>query len=96
MDNKADLYKVTMNENTQRFEVQTGSEVAFIDYRWYQDKLNLLYVFVPVPYRGKGISEILIKHALEFATHKKVKVSVYCPYIAKYIRLHPEYQHLLD
>lgn len=90
------LHSVIHNEEDQRFEIPAGDEYAYIDYRWYQGILVLLYIFVPEPFRGKGLSEKLMKHALEFAKEKEVKIKVYCPYIGKYIKLHPEYQSLLE
>ena len=85
-----------MDEADQRFEVQVDNDVAYIDYRWYQDKLILLYIYVPVPFRGKGVSNVLLQHALEYAKSKGVKIQIYCPYIAKYVRTHPEYHDLLE
>ena len=86
---------VTINEAERRFETPAGDEMAYIDFRWYKDTLVLLYVFVPVPYRGKGLSQALIEFALRYATEKNVKITVYCAYIARYLRLHPEYDHLM-
>lgn len=94
--NIAEKYTVLLNEPELRFEVSLDGEIAYIDYRWYQDKLILLYVFVPAQYRGKGVSNVLIRHALEYAKNKDVKINIYCPYIAKYVRMHPEYQELLE
>lgn len=87
---------VTINETEQRFEIRTGDETAFIDFRWYRETLVLLYVFVPPAYRGKGYSQALIEYALNYAKEKNVKVTVYCSYIARYMRMHPEYDYLLD
>ena len=94
--NLTEKYIVHLDEKDQRFEVPLDDEVAYIDYRWYDGRLMLLYVYVPVPYRGKGISNVLIRHALEYAKSKGVKINIYCPYIAKYVRTHPEYHELLD
>lgn len=94
--NLTEKYSVHLDEKDQRFEVTLDDEVAYIDYRWYDGRLMLLYVYVPVPYRGKGISNVLIRHALEYARSKGVKINIYCPYIAKYVRTHPEYHDLLD
>ena len=93
--NPANQYIVTLNENDFRFEVPTLDGIAYVDYRWSGDILVLLYIFVPVSFRGKGISSILLEHVLSYATEKKVKIKVFCPYIAKYIRMHPEHQGLL-
>lgn len=90
-------YKVTIDEEDQRFEINTeDGETAYIDYRWYNDTLVLLYIYVPIPYRGKGLSHRLNQFALDYAKEKGVKVKVYCPYIAKYIRTHPQYEVMLE
>ena len=67
-----------------------GDEAAYIDYQFHQDKLVLLYVYVPIPYRGKGYSKALIEFAMQYARDRNVKVDVYCSFIARYMRLHPE------
>lgn len=93
--NPANQYIVTLNETDFRFEVPTKDGIAYIDYRWSGEILMLLYIFVPVSFRGKGISSVLLEHVLNYAIEKKVKIKVFCPYIAKYIRMHPEHQGLL-
>lgn len=92
----ANQYIVTLNETDSRFEVPTKDGIAYIDYRWSSEILMLLYIFVPVSFRGKGISSVLLEHVLNYAIEKKVQIKVFCPYIAKYIRLHPEHQVLLS
>ena len=94
--NLTEKYKVLHDEKDFKFYVQIEQDEAYIDYRWYQDKLILLYIFVPPPFRGKGISNVLIQHALQFAREKGAKINIYCPYIAKYVRSHPEYHDLLE
>jgi hypothetical protein len=93
--NDTKKYTVVINEGSNQFEIRLEDDVAYIDYKWYNEMLILLYIFVPVPYRGKNISTILIRYALDHAREKGVKIKVFCPYIAKYIRMHPEYQDLL-
>jgi predicted GNAT family acetyltransferase len=92
----ADSYIVTQNETDFRFEVSTKDGIAYVDYRWSGEILNLLYIFVPVSHRGKGISSVLLEYVLNYAREKKVKIKVFCPYIARYIRMHPEHQDLMN
>ena len=94
--NLANQYIVTLNEADLRFEVPTKDGMAYVDYRWSGEILLLLYIFVPVSFRGKGISSVLLEHVLNYAKEKKVKIKVFCPYIAKYIRMHPEHQELVN
>lgn len=91
----ADAYTVSINEATKRFEVHTEGEDSYIDFRWYEDRLVLLYIYVPPLFRGKGVSQSLIEFALQTAREKNLKVQVYCPYIAKYIRMHSQHHDLM-
>lgn len=87
---------IIMNETTHRFELRHEDDIAYIDYRWYNKTLILLYIFVPVAFRGKGLSTPLMKYALHYAKENGVKIKVFCPYISRYIRTHPEYEELLE
>jgi predicted GNAT family acetyltransferase len=81
--------KVTVNEKRNRFETPAGDETAYIDYQYHQGRLVLLYVYVPIPYRGKGYSKALIEFALQYAREHNARVDVYCSFIARYMQLHP-------
>jgi len=87
--------QVSVNESAKRFELQAGEETAYIDFAWQHDILNLLYVYVPIPFRGKGYSTVLIEYALKYAREKNVKIKVYCSYINGYLRRHPEHHDLM-
>lgn len=87
---------VTMNEAAQRFETPVGDELAYLDYRWYKKNIAFMHTFVPETGRGKGYSSALAKYALEYARSRKLKIMIYCPFVAKYIKQHPEYNDLID
>lgn len=89
-------FEIVNNEKRLRFETKVGEEFAYIDYRWYKGDIAFMHTFVPEEGRGKRISSALAKYALEHAREKKLKIMVYCPYIAKYIKEHPEYEFLID
>lgn len=89
-------FVIINNEKRLRFETKIETEFGYIDYRWYKGDNAFMHTFVPVEGRGKGISSALAKFALEFAKEKKLKIMVYCPFIAKYIKEHPEYEPLID
>jgi predicted GNAT family acetyltransferase len=88
--------EVRVNEAGRRFEIQLDGETAYIDYRWHHETLVLLYVYVPMSHRGKGISNILIEFAMRYARENQVKLKVYCSYINGYLRRHPEHHELLS
>jgi uncharacterized protein len=95
MNNTRQL-NIVNNENKSRFEIKLADDYAFVDYRQGKDILELMYIFVPVAYRGKGIAEELIKYVLDEALANNRKIVVYCSWIAGYVRSHPEYHSLLQ
>jgi predicted GNAT family acetyltransferase len=84
------------NTERSRFETEINGEFAYVEYRFYNDDIALMHTFVPESARGKGISSALAKFALEYVKEKKLKLIVYCPFIAKYIEQHREYEPLID
>ncbi|HMK26235.1 MAG TPA: GNAT family N-acetyltransferase [Chitinophagaceae bacterium] len=84
------------NTERSRFETEINGEFAYVEYRFYKDDMALMHTFVPESARGKGISSALAKFTLEYIKEKKLKLIVYCPFIAKYIKQHPEYEPLID
>jgi predicted GNAT family acetyltransferase len=86
---------IRINESSKRFELAAGDEMAYIDFAWHRDLLVLLFIYIPIPSRGKGYSSRLIEFAMGHAREKNVKVNVHCSYINRYLRLHPEHHDLL-
>jgi predicted GNAT family acetyltransferase len=87
---------ITNNTKRSRFETKINEEFAYVDYRFYKDDIALMHTFVSESARGKGISSALAKFALEYARGQNLKLIVYCPVIAKYIKQHTEYETLID
>lgn len=88
---------IVNNEKQSRFEVKLDDgEYAFLEYRWYKGDLALMHTVVPEDKQGQGIASQLAKHALAFARREKLKIMVYCPYVAAYLKKHPEYNDLVD
>ena len=84
------------NTKLSRFETEINGAFAFVDYRFYKGDLAFMHTFVPESARGKGIAPALAKFVLDYAKEQNLKIMVYCPTIAKYIKLHPEYESLVD
>jgi predicted GNAT family acetyltransferase len=84
------------NEKHRRFETEINGKLAYVEYSFYKDDIVLMHTFVPESARGKGIAATLAKFVLEYAEKKKIKIIVQCSFIATYIKLHPEYESLID
>lgn len=88
--------EIINNEKLQRFESQLDDAFAFIEYRWLKGDMVLMHTLVPEAHEGKGVAGSLAKFALEYARNKNLKVIVYCPYVAAYLKRHPEYNDVVD
>jgi uncharacterized protein len=77
-----------------RFELEQEGHTAALDYTLAGDVLALLETEVPEALRGSGIASLLAKTALEYAREHHLKVDVTCPFVAGYLKTHPEYEDL--
>ena len=55
-----------------------------------------MHTVVPEALSGKGHASALAHHALQWAKEHKKKVMVYCPFVAAYLKKHPEFNPLID
>jgi uncharacterized protein len=85
----ADL-NIDNNAVASRFEIRVNGGLAVLDYRIEGSTIFLLYVEVPGSEQGRGIASRLSRAALEFSRDSGLKVVPRCPFIAAYMRRHPE------
>jgi len=85
----ADL-NIHNNAFASRFEALVNGGLAVLDYRIDGSMIFLLHVEVPASEQGRGIASRLSKAALEFSRDNALKVVPRCPFVAAYMRRHPE------
>jgi uncharacterized protein len=85
----------TDNEARSRYELTMEGAVAFIDHVREGDAVAFMHTEVPDSMEGKGVGSKLVKGALEDARRRGFKVVPRCPFVAKYIERHPEYQDIV-
>ena len=84
------------NPAAERYEAQVDGAVAGeAFYKLDPGRIVFLHTEVDPEYEGRGIGSLLAKDALEDARAKGLRVVARCPFFARYIRHHPEYQDLL-
>jgi predicted GNAT family acetyltransferase len=71
-------------------------ELATLQYRFYKNDIALMHTEVSEKLSGKGLASALAKYGLEWAKEHNKKVMVYCPFVASYLKKHPEYNFLVD
>ena len=89
-----DSSSVRDNPSRQRFELQVGDRLAFLDYRRHGAALALVHAEVPRELEGRGIGSALVRGSLELARTAGERVLPQCPFVARFMERHPEYEDL--
>jgi predicted GNAT family acetyltransferase len=86
---------ITDHAAASRFELTIGDAIAFVDYRRAGAVLVLTHAEVPPQLEGRGVGSRLVQAVLELLRARGERVVPRCPFIARYIERHPQYQDLL-
>ena len=90
------MSRVTDNEALCRFELDLdGGGIGLIDYYRIGVVRVLTHAEVPHALRGRGIGARLTAGTLELIRAQGGQVVPRCPYVALFMRRHPEYDDLL-
>jgi predicted GNAT family acetyltransferase len=87
---------VTDNAAAHRFEVELDGDVAFAEYRLKPGQLVLPHTVVPPAFEGKGVASALARHAFGYAREHGLSVVPACPFMAGWVKKHPEAQDIVD
>jgi len=88
--------EVKNNEDEQQYEVKAEGHTAMLVYEREGNSITFLHTEVPPALEGHGIASMLAHTALEDARAQQLSVVPLCPFVASYIRRHPEYLSLLS
>ena len=87
---------VVHNPDQARYEVWADGELAgFVQYRPREGALNLFHTEIDGAFEGQGLGGRLARGALDGVREQGLAVVPSCPFIAGYIRRHPEYEDLV-
>ena len=87
---------VTDRPDQLRYEIEVDGELAgFLLYRREPGVLELVHTDVDPKWEGKGVGAALVQGALDDVRARGLKVRPYCPFVAAYIRRHPEYDDIV-
>ena len=88
--------RVTNHEAAHRYEAFVGDDLAgFITYRTEPGRVVLVHTETEQGFQGQGIGAALAAWALDDARARGLAVTPLCPFVASYIRHHPEYADLV-
>lgn len=87
--------RVVDNPDASQFEAHIEDHVALVSYIKHGDTIIFTHTEVPRELQGRGLANVLAKAVLDRARNERWRVVPRCPFIAKYIERHPEYQSLV-
>ncbi|OAD92219.1 acetyltransferase [Aequorivita soesokkakensis] len=87
--------KIKENKEKKRFEAEVENKLALIEYIRAEDKMYLTHTEVPSELEGKGIASSMAKQVLQQIKDENLKLVPLCPFIASYVKRHPEWKEIL-
>lgn len=88
-------YTLIDNKEAKQYEFHIDNFVPRIEYMKASDKIYLTHTEVPRGLEGKGVGGKLVKMVLEDIEQKKLKLVPLCPFVAAYIKRHPEWKRIV-
>jgi predicted GNAT family acetyltransferase len=87
---------VVRNDGKHRYEALVDGQVAgFAQYREQPGTIILWHTEVDPAFEGKGVASVLARWALDDVRSRGERVVPQCPFIASYLKRHPEYADLV-
>jgi hypothetical protein len=85
------------NPEKHRFELRVGGELAaFSEYNVLKTGLLFTHTEVLPTFEGRGIGSAMAQHALDEVRRRSQLAIPVCPFIAAFLRKHPDYQDLVS
>ncbi len=89
-------FELIHNEDGSQYEFHIEGRVAKIEYIRKQPKIYLTHTEVPSSLEKQGIGSQLVLKVLEELKVKKLAIVPLCPFVAAYIKKHPEWIEIVD
>ncbi len=87
---------ITHNAAKHQFEHHANGQVAVLVYLLRDGSIYLMHTEVPPSMGGTGVGKAMATAAFEYAKAEQLPVVVYCPFVAAYLKRHPELQELIQ
>lgn len=87
---------VSDNPALRRYELHVAGQLAgFAEYRSVRGRLIFTHTEIDPAFEGRGLGGRLAKGTLDDVRARGLVLTPLCPFIAAYIRRHPEYADLV-
>ena len=82
---------VTDNTSESRYEIKVDDAIAgIVEYRLHDDHITFTHAEVDDAHEGEGLGSTLARQVLDSAREAGLAVFPACPFIAEYIKRHPD------
>jgi predicted GNAT family acetyltransferase len=88
--------EVKRNDAHTRYELDVNGKLAVSEYNRLANAVMFTHTEVPEALEGRGIGNALLRGALDDVRAQGLQVIPLCPFVAAFIRRHPEYLELLS
>jgi predicted GNAT family acetyltransferase len=82
--------EVVLNDERSRFELEDEGATAFLEFERSGDTLTLVHTDVPERLEGHGVGTKLVRFAISYVKDNGLKVVPKCPFVASYLKRHPD------
>ncbi len=85
------------NQDELRYEIEEdGAILGTIRYTRGDGVITLVHTEVDPKAEGEGVGSALVQGALDDIRARGLKVRPFCPFVAAYIRRHPDYEEIVQ
>ena len=89
--------EVRDNAEEHRYELFDDDElIGFTVYKERDDRIWFVHTEIDVEHQGTGAGSLLVRRAMDDMRARDAKIVPTCPFVAAWIRSHPEYEDLVD
>jgi predicted GNAT family acetyltransferase len=93
----ADVRNEQTRERSGRYVISLdGADAGFSNYHLQDGVLTFMHTEIDPGHEGQGLGSALARGALDDARARGLRVVARCPFIASYLKRHPEFQDLVD
>ena len=86
---------IRKNESKKQYEAEFEGHTVFISYIEARGKTFLTHTEVPTALEGRGVGSSLVAGVLQILEEEGTKLFPLCPFVASWLRRHPEKQSIL-
>ncbi len=88
---------ISLNRAKKQFELHTDGKLSLMAFfQPDEHTLALTHTEVDPALEGQGIGSNLVKQVLEYAERQHQKIVPLCPFVATYIKRHPDWQRVVS